>query len=66
MICKILPIQEKFYKETGSSDYMIDIKTVEDILSLDAACRSTDETYDCLIIRGTTIGILRKGEFLNG
>lgn len=57
-------IVSKFYKETGSSDYIVDINTAEDLVSLDAACRATDDTYEGMIIKGNTIGIYRKGEFL--
>ena len=62
---RVVPIIEKFYKESGDSDFIVEINTIEDLLYLDAACRATDNTYEGMIIKGTTIGLYRKGEFIN-
>lgn len=65
LIPVVLNVNEKYYKETGLSDYLVEINTIEDLLTLEAACKATEPLFDGLIIKGMSIGILRKGEFLN-
>lgn len=54
-----LPV-EMYVSKDGSSYCIIDIKDITDLLSLDAACRNTDEFYKGLFVKGTEITIAEE------
>lgn len=57
-----LPMLKKFWKESGMTDYAIEIDTIEDLMSLEALARTTDNSVHGIFISGTTMSIIRKGD----
>lgn len=44
-----------FNSQDGNTYFMVEINTVEDLLTLDACCRNTDEFFTGLFIEGDVI-----------
>lgn len=50
-------LTEKYYKETGYTDTVIELNTTEDIMSFMACCQASDDSFKGLRFYGNTITI---------
>lgn len=60
LIERCLNIHEKFYRETGFSDYVVELQSIDDLITLGACAEASDEYYDGMLINGNTITILSE------
>lgn len=52
--CDIVSYYDKL---TGLDTYAVNIKTIDDLLSFEAAVKANEESYNGIILNGTTITI---------
>lgn len=55
LIQKVCDVTEKFYKETGFTDTVIELKSMEDVISLMSCCRASDDSFKGLLFTGIEI-----------
>lgn len=55
LIQKACDVTEKFYKETGFTDTVIELKNMEDVISLMSCCRASDDSFKGILFTGVEI-----------
>lgn len=55
LIHKVCDVTEKFYKETGFTDTVIELKNMEDVISLMSCCKASDDSFKGLLFTGIEI-----------
>lgn len=66
LISAVAEVYTETDRETGLDFSVIDLNKIEDLLSVDAAARATDSMYSGIMIKGTTLALLRNGESFDG
>lgn len=55
LIQKVCDVTEKFYKETGFTDTVIELTNMEDVISLMSCCKASDDSFKGLLFTGVEI-----------
>lgn len=62
LISQRFKMYERHDAETGVGVFTVELKNINDLMSLDALARATNPGYKGLYIMGSTIVLVQKGE----